>query len=99
MILMESMQIDKTIANDPESHHQEKISLQKRLGFENNKRGYDDLKYHYHRCQFNWTLDQLDVEKNPFKVDQLTFIKCVNAALNTLSIHISKFLEIYRSHF
>jgi hypothetical protein len=43
------------------------------------------FKRHYRKRQLNWALDQLDVGKNPFKVDQLTAMKWVNAAWNTLS--------------
>ena len=43
------MQVGKTIMKDLESRRQVKEPLKKRLGFENNKRGYDDFRvYHSH---------------------------------------------------
>ena len=43
------IQVDKTIMKDLESRRQAKESLKKRLGFENNKWGYDDFRvYHFH---------------------------------------------------
>jgi len=43
------MQVDKTIMKDLESCRQLKEPLKQRLGFENNKWGYDDFRvYHFH---------------------------------------------------
>ena len=38
------MQVDRTITEQPKSGRQAKERLHKRLGFENNKRGYDDFR-------------------------------------------------------
>ena len=47
----EPMQIDKTIAKDPESRRKVKEPLKTRLGFENNKRGYDDFRVYHSRSK------------------------------------------------
>jgi hypothetical protein len=45
----EPMQVDRTIMEQPKSGRQAKEPLHKRLGFENNKRDYDDFRvYHSH---------------------------------------------------
>ena len=47
----EPMQVDKTIAKDPESRRKVKEPLKTRLGFENNKRGYDDFRVYHSRSK------------------------------------------------
>ena len=43
----EAMQVDRTITEQPKSGRHAKEPLHKRLGFENNKRGYDDFRVYH----------------------------------------------------
>jgi hypothetical protein len=49
--VVEPMQVDKTIAEHPKPGRQAKEPLHKRLGFETNKRGYDDFRVYHSRSK------------------------------------------------